>query len=271
MNALVLIDKPPGITCPRIDNLIRQWSREKTAHAGTLDPNVTGVLPVLIGKKAIKLQEYLQKSEKEYVCLMKAKNADPEKVKKTLQEFVGKVYQKPPKMSAVAKKTRVRRIYRIDILEQKEDYTLFKIACQHGTYIRVLVKDIGRILGTKTEMIELRRIRSNGFTEKECVPLVRVKDILIKGDPEHKTLLPLEEAVRNMPKAVIKQTAKKNIIKGAPVMAPGIIELLGHVQKGKPVAVLDQEKKVIAVGTSLYDKTEYPKRGIVIKTDKVLV
>ncbi len=270
MNALVLVDKPPGITCARIDLLVREWSGEKVAHAGTLDPQVTGVLPLLIGKKAIKLLEYLQKSEKEYVCLMRVQNAQEERVKEVLKEFVGKVYQTPPETSAVAKKTRVRKIYRIDILDIDGDYFLIKVACQHGTYIRVLVRDVGRVLGTKTEMIELRRIRSNGFSEEECVPLVRLKDALSLENPPEGVLLPLEEAVRSLPKIKVKKTAEKNIIKGAPVMAPGVLEKNGHIQKGKPVAILSEDGKLIGVGIAEYDKNEFPERGIVVRTRKVL-
>ncbi len=274
MNGFILLDKPEGITCARIDQLVKKWSGEKTAHVGTLDPNVSGVLPLLIGKKAIKLLEYLQQSEKEYICLMKV-NAEKQDIEKLLEEFTGKVYQKPPKLSAVSKKIRVRKIYRTRLLDSEGDYFLFQVTCQHGTYIRTLVKDIGRVLGKNAKMIELRRTRSNGFKEPECVPLIRVKDALElnaqgKKGPEG-VLLPLEETVRSLPKVIIKDSAAKNVIKGAPLMAPGIIKVEGHVQKDKTVAILTEDRQLLAVGRMMFDKGNFPERGIITKTEKVIL
>ncbi len=69
MNGLILVDKPKGITSSHIALWLKNLLNEKTGHCGTLDPNVSGVLPILVGK-AVKLQEFLQEHDKEYICVM---------------------------------------------------------------------------------------------------------------------------------------------------------------------------------------------------------
>ncbi len=274
MKGIIILDKPKGMTSNQTSLAVKQILNEKTAHVGTLDPNVTGILPILVGK-AIKLQEFLQAHDKEYVCIMKTKEKIPEEeIKKTFEEFTGKIYQKPPEISAVAKKTRVRKIYSLELLETKDNFILFKTFCQHGTYIRKLIEDFGLIWGTETEMIELRRTNAGGFTEQEAVTLQEVLDAvkLKEKKPEllNKIIKPVEYAVKRMPKAIVKNTAVKNIQNGAPVYSAGIIELKGDVKHDKPVAILTQEGKLIAVGISLYDKPETRKHKKAIKTKKVM-
>lgn len=274
MKGLILIDKPKGITSNQNSIILKKMLNEKTAHVGTLDPNVTGVLPVLIGR-AVKLQEFLQTHDKEYVCIMKTKVKIPEdKIKQTFKEFTGKIYQKPPEVSAVAKKTRIRRIYSLELIETKKNFILFKTFCQHGTYIRKLVEDLGLVWGTETEMIELRRTNAGGFTEKECHTLNEVRDAvaLKKQKPEllEKIIKPIEYALKRLPSITIKDSAVKNIQNGAPVYSVGIIEMKGDIKHDKPVAILTKENKLIAVGISLYDKKELREHKKVIKTKKVI-
>ena len=275
MKGLIIIDKPKGITSNQTSIILKKLLKEKTAHIGTLDPNVTGVLPILIGK-AIKLQEFLQKHDKEYVCIMKTQKKVPEEqIKNTFKEFTGKIYQKPPEISAVAKKTRIRKIYSLDLIETKKNFILFKTFCQHGTYIRKLVKDFGLIWNTKTEMIELRRTNSGGFTEQETNTLQQLNDAvkLKNKKPEllEKIIKPIEYAVKRLPSITIKNSAVENIQNGAPVYSIGIIEMKGDIKHDKPVAIFTRENKLIAIGISLYDKKELKNHKKAIKTKKVII
>ena len=276
MNGLILIDKPKGPTSNQISIYIKQQLNTKTAHVGTLDPKVTGVLPILLGK-TIKLQEFLQKHDKEYVCLMEtSKQIDKKTIEQTFKEFTGKIYQRPPELSAVAKNIRTRRLYSFELLQLKENLILFKTFCQHGTYIRKLIDDLALIWGTEAKMLELRRTNSGGFTEQECTKITELQDAIALKEKKPELLQNIiktkEYAVKRMPSITVKKTAGENIIKGAPVYPIGIEELKGDIVHDKPVAIF-QKDELIAIGISLYDKKNLKnnKKGIAIKTKKVLV
>ena len=115
--SFICLDKPTGPSSHEVTAWARKILKvEKTGHAGTLDPNVTGVLPIAVGK-AVKLLRILAKSDKEYVCIAKFER-EPHDAKKHLRTFVGKIYQTPPELSAVKKVLRTRVIYDIRLLEQ---------------------------------------------------------------------------------------------------------------------------------------------------------
>jgi H/ACA ribonucleoprotein complex subunit 4 len=277
MNGLILINKPKGPTSSTISVWVREILGEKTGHCGTLDPNVSGVLPILIGK-GIKLLEYLQIHDKEYICLMKlGKKVDEEKLKEALKSFVGSIYQKPPLHSAVAKVTRVRKIYAIELLEAVGNKALFRIECQHGTYVRKLVEDLGHVLGTTAVMEELRRTRVGEFREGDCISLTKLKDateLSKQGKPEmlNAIIKPLEYVVTNWPKVDVKQKAAENIIKGADLMAPGLEKITGTFGKGAVVAIVEKER-IIAIGKALFDSKSIinQKKGPVVKLEKVVI
>jgi len=276
MNGLILINKPKGPTSNTVSVWVREILGEKTGHCGTLDPNVSGVLPILIGK-GIKLLEYLQVHDKEYICLMKlGKKIEEDGLKEALKSFIGPVYQKPPLYSAVSKATRVRKIYAIELLETMGRRALVRIECQHGTYVRKLVEDLGHVLGTKTIMEELRRTRVGSFTEQECVSLTQLKDAYALREEKPKLLeqiiRPLEYAVSNWPKAYVKELAAKNIVKGADLMAPGLEKTGGRFGKGDVLAIMERDR-LIAVGKALFDSKNIinQKRGPIVSLEKVLV
>ncbi len=276
MNGLVLINKPKGPTSNTVSVWVREILNEKTGHCGTLDPNVSGVLPILIGK-GIKLLEYLQIHDKEYICLMKLdQKVDEDKLKEALKSFVGEIYQTPPLHSAVSKVTRKRKIYAIELLEATGKHALFRIECQHGTYVRKLIEDLGHVLGTKTTMEELRRTRVGEFTEQECISLVQLKDAfaLSKEKPAllSQIIKPLEYAVKNWPKVYVKEKAAENIVKGADLMAPGLERIEGAFGRNDILAIMSGER-LIAVGKALFDSKNIinQKRNPIVKLEKVLV
>ena len=276
---LVLIDKPKGPASSSIAVFVREILGVKCGHCGTLDPNVSGVLPLLTGK-GIKLLEYLQKHDKEYVCIMQtSKPVAREKLEKVLLSFKGEIYQTPPLHSAVAKRVRVRKIYDIKLLEaephDKPTFFLFSMSCQHGTYVRKLLEDVGHILGVKIEMLELRRTQVSQWTEKDCVSLVKLKDAMElykAGRPEllDKILLPLEDAIKNFPKVFIKPAAALSVNNGADVFAPGIERVQGVFEPDNPVIIMNADK-MIGVGRAVISskQVQEAKKGVVIDTEKV--
>ena len=164
INGIINIDKPSGITSMDVVRKIRSASGvKKVGHGGTLDPNVTGVLPVSIGK-ASKVIKVMQESPKEYVCLMKHYSSQKEaKVLEMFEKFTGPIYQIPPFQAAVKRELRIRRIYEIEMLEHTSKKTLFRVLCEGGTYIRNLCEDIGSALGSGGVMEQLIRTKSGPF------------------------------------------------------------------------------------------------------------
>jgi predicted rRNA pseudouridine synthase len=275
---LVLINKPSGPTSATVAVWVRGILGTKTGHCGTLDPNVSGVLPILLGR-GIKLLEYIQKHDKEYVCLMRTEEPVPdEKMKATLAEFVGKIYQKPPEHAAVARNIRIRRVHAIELLETRDNLALFRITCQHGTYVRKLVEDVGALLGMRAEMAGLRRTKVFPFTEEQCTDLVRLKDaaeLRRQGKPAmlDSLLLPVEEAVKNFPKVYVKSSAVPALCAGADLMAPGFSRAEGHIEKGGEVALMTQRGELVGIGRALLSKAgmEKQKKDAVVDLEKVVM
>jgi len=163
---LILLNKPPGPT----SHETVAWTKRilkipKIGHSGTLDPQVSGVLPMGLGE-GTKALEVLLYGPKEYHALGRLHSLpSKEKLTDVLNQFTGEIYQKPPQRSAVLRRTRTRTIYELELLEQKERLILIRVLCEAGTYIRKLIYDIGEILGPGATMIELRRTRVHQFVE----------------------------------------------------------------------------------------------------------
>lgn len=162
------IDKPCGPTSFNISDIIRKkLGLRKTSHFGTLDPKVTGVLPIALNR-ACKLTGFFIGEKKEYIGIMRFHNEiSLDKLKDEIKKnFIGKIKQTPPVKSRVKRQEREREIYNFEILEQKEKDFLFKVCCQGGTYIRKLVDDLGSRLGISAHMLELRRTKAGIFSEE---------------------------------------------------------------------------------------------------------
>ncbi|MEM0473707.1 MAG: RNA-guided pseudouridylation complex pseudouridine synthase subunit Cbf5, partial [Zestosphaera sp.] len=118
------------------------------------------------------LVKFLMQSSKEYVAVMQLhKEVTAETLKEVVSLFKGKIYQKPPVRSSVKRTLRVREVLDIEVLEYEYPYVLLRVSCEHGTYVRKLIHDMGDILGIGAHMRELRRIRAGPF--KEDVDLIK--------------------------------------------------------------------------------------------------
>ena len=276
----VVIDKPMGPSSHEVVVWVRRiLNVQKTGHTGTLDPRVTGVLPIMI-EDATKLVRILQGSEKEYVCLMRLHgDVRKEEIERVLKLFEGKIYQRPPLKSAVKKRLRVRTIYKIDILEIEGRDVLFKVTTEAGTYIRKLCTDIGEVLGCGAHMQELRRTRTGIFDEGMCYTLHDLLDAYTfwKEEGEEKYLRqiikPMELAVINVPKVVIKDTAVDAICHGADLTAKGVLYIEKTVKKDELVAIFTLKNELVALGKALMDAEEMLKvrSGIVVDVTRVIM
>lgn len=278
---VVNLDKPMGPTSHEIDSWVKKILHvEKTGHGGTLDPRVTGVLPMGI-EKATRVIQMLLGAPKEYVCLMRLhENVGEEDVRNILQEFTGKIFQLPPLKSAVKRELRVRRIYYVKILELEGKDVLFRVGCEGGTYIRKYCHDIGEALGCGAHMAELRRTISGPFHEDKT--LKTLQDLtdayhtwIDNGDESElrECILPMETAVSHLPKIVVRDSAVDAICHGADLASGGILSLSPQIDRGNRVAIMTLKGELVAAGESMETSGGIHKAdgGIMVKTEKVFM
>ena len=217
MHGLLIINKPKGYTSHDVVNVVRKkLNIKKVGHTGTLDPNATGVLPILVGT-ATKISKYLVEHEKTYIATIELgkktdtgdaegkvieedvniKDISKEEVKKVLKSFIGKQNQIPPMYSAikldgkklyeyaregktVELKPREIEILDINLIEYKNNEIQFSVRCSKGTYIRSLCEDIAEKLGTIGYMKELQRTSVNQFNIEKSISIDDLENINVE-------------------------------------------------------------------------------------------
>lgn len=232
MDGVIIINKQKNFTSHDVVNVIRKkLNIKKVGHTGTLDPNATGVLPILVGK-ATKISKYLIEHDKTYIATIKLgektdtgdnegqvieeKLVPPdlkkEDINNVLQSFLGKQKQVPPMYSAIkingkklyeyareGKEVKIEareiEIYKIQLLEYKNSKIKFEVECSKGTYIRTLCEDIAKKLGTVGYMEELQRTKVNNFKIGDSVLL---DDITLENVEED--LIKIEEVFKEKDK-----------------------------------------------------------------------
>jgi H/ACA ribonucleoprotein complex subunit 4 len=276
---IVVIDKPKGPTTHQVADYVKKiLNIGKCGHSGSLDPAVTGVVVIGLGKST-KVVHNLLRAGKEYVCIMHVHHEISEdEIKKAMKSFVGEVTQLPPLKSAVKRVERERTIYYINILEIDRQDVLFKVGCQAGTYIRKLCYDIGKKLGTGAHMAELRRTKVGNLDEKYAVSLQDLSDACAfwkEGDETEikKILLPMEKAVEHMQKIVVLDSAVDALCHGAKLNVPGIAKLDGGILRGDYIAVMTLKGELIMTGTAQMSSTEIEKKdkGIAVTPERVFM
>ncbi|HPB79028.1 MAG TPA: tRNA pseudouridine(55) synthase TruB [Sedimentibacter sp.] len=227
MIGILNILKPTGMTSHDVVSNVRKiLNIKKVGHAGTLDPNVAGVLVICVGK-ATKFSEYLMSGDKEYVCeLILGQSTDTqdsygmvidksdkvsvtrEELNEVLKKFTGEQIQIPPAYSAVKlhgkklyeyarqniqveKQGRPINIKSIELLKFDGNKALLKVRCSKGTYIRTLCNDIGKSLGTFGHMGILIRTESKGLHINNSVTLEKLK-YLNDSNKLDECLIPVE-------------------------------------------------------------------------------
>jgi len=206
-SGLALIDKPLGSTSRKATSQVaRIFSEKKAGHLGTLDPLATGLLPILLGP-ATRLAWFLENAEKQYLAKIKLGQAtstmdlegevtfsgpipeiNQDQLIELLKKFVGEIEQKPPMYSAVKhqgkrlydlarkgeeveRKSRVVKIFALELKKFSGDELEILVTCGPGTYIRVLADDLGKILKCGGHLASLRRLKSGGFSLEQAISL----------------------------------------------------------------------------------------------------
>ncbi len=278
--SIINIDKPAGPTSHQISDYVQKiFKLDKAGHSGTLDPQVTGVQPIGIGK-ATRITQFLLTAPKEYICVMHLHKEVPlELLQETIPKFLGKIRQKPPIKSAVKRVERTREIYEFELLEIKGKDILFRIKCEAGTYIRKICHDLGQTLGCGAHMAELRRTQAGPF--KETDNLITLNDLqdayhYYKNENNPKfldyCLQPIENAITHLPKCWVLDTTIESLTHGRDVGIPGISKL-ENFKKNETIAVLTLKDELIAIGISLMSAVEIntKDKGIAINVQKVFM
>ncbi|MCX6683321.1 MAG: RNA-guided pseudouridylation complex pseudouridine synthase subunit Cbf5 [Methanoregula sp.] len=274
---IIVIDKPRGPSSHQVAAWVGKMLGCQVGHAGTLDPQVSGVLLIMLGN-AVRLAPLLLQHDKEYVCLMRLHgDVDNTRIEQIGEEFTGRLYQRPPRKSAVKRVLRIRTIQKLDILDIEGRLVLFRIKCDAGTYIRSLCHHMGLALGVGAHMVELRRTRSGAFSEKEMYTLHDVQDACIAAKTGDYTavssmILSVDAAVPDLPTVVIRDTAIDAICRGAVLAGVGVISC-DEFKKDQTIAVLSQRKEFICLGRALVPSGSFKpgETGLVIAPTTVFL
>ncbi len=217
--SLINIDKPTGPTSFQISQFVKQsLNLKKASHMGTLDPAVTGVLPVTLGR-ACRLAEYFMHRNKTYVGILRLhENISEPKLKKLMKSFEGEITQTPPLRSRVKRAPRQRTIHKFSLIEKQGKDVLFETEVQAGTYIRTLCVDLGKKI-KGAHMLELRRTQA-GFFSETSPPIVNLCDFE-KAIKDEKTLrqilIPAEVLTTIYPTIQVKSISVKQLLAGKPL------------------------------------------------------
>ncbi len=252
--AFLLVDKPRGPT----SHQATAWARdllgvERAGHAGTLDPNVSGILWVGVGP-ALKLLPLLLEFPKRYIGVVVLHGrVAAEEMARAVAEFTGPIFQTPPVRSAVKRERRVRTIHRLELFEFDGTRCLIDVTCDSGTYVRTLAVDLGEALGVGGHLEELRRTGTGPFTEAMAVPLTAVADAAARareGDAAALlTLLhPIDEVLREFPLVRLKEPAASAVVHGAGLAAGGVLGVSRPFAAGAHVVLTTAAGEALAIG-----------------------
>ena len=248
MNGFLNVIKPPAMSSAAVVGFVKRLTKEKCGHAGTLDPEACGVLPVMVGR-ATRLLDHFTDRSKEYVALLSFTGAtdtqdaqgaliapgkripEREEVQRASQRFVGDILQRPPAYSAIKQngvplyalaragkdavaKERPARVDAIDLLDQLPDgdYRI-RVRCGEGTYIRTLCHDIGQALDCPAHMKLLIRSRSGAFAMRSGVTLEELQAAAVH-ERLSQMLLPLDYPLSGLRRIDLTGSLLKKALNG---------------------------------------------------------
>ncbi|MEE0913127.1 MAG: tRNA pseudouridine(55) synthase TruB [Ruminococcus sp.] len=284
MNGVILIDKPADFTSFDVVAVVRKITgQRKTGHTGTLDPNATGVLPILLGS-ATKAQDLIVNHDKTYIAdfrfglttdtldiwgkvLSEQKSeVTREDILNVIPKFTGEIEQIPPMFSAVQKngqrlydlarkgieverESRKVTVYSLELLEFDEETQIgkFEISCSKGTYVRTIIDDIGRFLGVGGVMTGLRRISACGYKIGECITLDKARQLAESGELE-KYISSVESLFESYGYVVVSEAQARRFSNGGALDTERTYLKKLDVENGQIFRVKDRENKFLGLG-----------------------
>jgi tRNA pseudouridine55 synthase len=267
LDGIINVNKPAGMTSFRVVAIVKRLSGEKrVGHAGTLDPDATGVLPVCLGK-GTRVVPYLAEATKTYraevelgaatdtydasgIITQKGDcvNIDREMIEAALRAFRGEIQQTPPMYSAlkhkgqplytlaragitIERKSRPITIHRLEIIDWQPPVVTLEIECSKGTYIRSIAHDLGQALGCGAFLKNLERTRCGIFDIKDAVPLLQLEEAFSRGEAV-KLIFPPDHALKDLPAIVVDETGEAALVTGGAIAAGQVVS--GGDNRDKP-------------------------------------
>lgn len=290
LDGIIILNKQKGCTSHDVVAKTKRLLKEKVGHTGTLDPNATGVLPLLVGQ-GTKLSAYLIEHDKEYIATLKLgekrDTADSEgaiieerqidysvlqkeNVEEILQSFIGKQEQIPPMYSAIkingkklyeyARKNekielepRHIEIYKMDLIDIIKDTIIFKVQCSKGTYIRSLCEDIAKRLNTVGYMQELERSRVGKFDIKDSITIEELEQNIEDSEFINQHFITIENYFKDKESIKLNEKRLSLFLNGVK---------LTHNLTDDMYKIYDENNKFVGIGSV---KNNLLKREIIVE------
>ena len=292
LSGLLVVDKKTKMTSHDVvEKLRRILNFKKIGHAGTLDPNASGILLACLGK-ATKIAKFLTEHDKEYEAVIKLGvttdtydqegkiiqitehlEITEEQVREAIESFKGEIWQTPPLYSAIKQKGKklyqyaragkqVERKKRkviikdVRVLEIKLPYVKLKVSCSKGTYIRSLANDIGERLGCGAHLFSLCRTRIGPFELKDALDLEAMEEIR-NEDKIGNFLISVEKVLAHIPSVVVKDGFAKRIREGPNLFPSSVSSAEKEFNKDQMICIKNNQKEIIAIGKALRSSDEF--------------
>lgn len=290
LDGIIILNKQKGCTSHDVVAKTKRLLKEKVGHTGTLDPNATGVLPLLVGQ-GTKLSKYIIEHDKEYIATLKLgekrDTADSEgaiieerqidysvlqkeNVEKILQSFIGKQEQIPPMYSAIkingkklyeyARKNekielepRHIEIYKMDLIDIIKDTIIFKVQCSKGTYIRSLCEDIAKRLNTVGYMQDLERSRVGKFDIKDSITIEELEQNIEDSEFINQHFITIENYFKDKESIKLNEKRLSLFLNGVK---------LTHNLTDDMYKIYDENNKFVGIGSV---KNNLLKREIIVE------
>ncbi|MEW9697674.1 tRNA pseudouridine(55) synthase TruB [Paenibacillus sp. SI8] len=257
LEGILPVWKPEGFTSHDVVAKARRiLGVKRIGHTGTLDPQVTGVLPLCVGR-ATRMVEYIQELPKQYEAVLRiGLSTDTEdmtgnvleevqqvdlvegQIRETLASFLGEIDQVPPMFSAVKvdgkrlyelaregkeieRKSRKVTIHELEILEisllNPHPEIHFRVTCSKGTYIRTLCVDIGKALGYPAVMKSLIRTSTGSIRREQCLTFEQIEQLKSEGSLQAH-MIPMDQAIAHIPKIQLTSEESKHALQGKKIL-----------------------------------------------------
>jgi len=278
MDGILNINKPRGETSFGIVALVRRLTSERrVGHAGTLDPEATGVLPVCLGK-GTRVVGFLVEATKTYRAQIElgvttdtydasgkiTERKDPsavsqEKLESALASFCGTIQQIPPMYSAVKyhgkrlyqlardgikvePKSRLAKIHHLELIDWQPPVVTIEVVCGKGTYIRSLAHDLGQALGCGANLKSLVRLRCGSFEIKDAISIPQLEEAIRYGYWQH-LIYPIDIELLNWTAIIVSDATAHTLRNGRPLVLENTdsIKSIGNSKQQTPPSSLFQD------------------------------
>jgi tRNA pseudouridine55 synthase len=308
IDGVLNIDKPRDLTSHDVVARVRRLTGvARVGHAGTLDPQATGVLLMGLGQ-GTKLTQFLHEYPKVYRATLtlgvrtdscdaagKVVEVRPvrakgrEEVERVLAGFQGAIEQIPPMYSALKRQgqrlytlarqgieieRQPRRVHirRLTLLHLTTEHLSVEVECSSGTYIRVLADDIGARLGCGAHLATLVRTAIGPHTLAEALTLAALEEAVGQGD-WHRHVIALSKAVAAFPRLIVTSAAAQSLVHGTPPTRQGIAHVVGAFEAGETVAILGLDGVLLAMAAPILRSADFrqvPPETPIIRLRRVL-